>query len=296
MCAIRLDDPVFIIGNPRSGTSLLRLLLTCHSQILIPPECGFIIWLKEKFSGWTKSDNGSASKIKLFVDELFACKKFDTWLMDKGLIEEQILIHQPAAYAELCALVYCAFGTSTGKSFKVWGDKNNFHLNHLNELSELYSNARFLHIVRDGRDIACSYREVMAAKSNSPYAPRLATGIEEIALEWSNNVLKIDAFMSQMQGEAAMTIRYEDLVKTPASIMTSICEWLGMAFEAEMLEFYSVNRTKKIEPELTLDWKKQTLQPINDKFVSRYTCLLSAAEIHEFQKIASAAFKRFCYE
>lgn len=295
MSIIKLDSPLFIIGSPRSGTSLLRLILTSHSQILVPPECGFIIWLHTKYANWQRSDNNNGSRLTSFLDDLFESKKFDTWLLDKTFIKDQIVARQPENYAELCGVVYATFGMTTGKDFSMWGDKNNFHINHLGELLNLYKKARFLHIVRDGRDVACSYREVMAAKSKSPYAPKLETNITNIALEWSNNVMKIDSFMTLMPREATMTIRYEDLVLNSSSSVMAICEWIGMPFEADMLNFYQQNKSKKLEPELTMDWKKRTLQPISDDTLGRYASLLSNEEQDEFLAVAAIALCRFSY-
>ena len=288
------ESPLFIIGSPRSGTSLLRLILTSHSQILIPPECGFMIWLRPKYGNWSLAEN-TTLLVESFLEDLFECKKFDTWQLNRKLIEGQILDSKPASYAELCRAVYASFGTSINKHFKIWGDKNNFHLHHLDELLELFKTARFLHIVRDGRDVACSYREVMAAKSKSPYAPNLKTNITDIALEWSTNVMKIDAFMSRMPREVAMTIRYEDLVRTPSSSVISICDWLGIAYEADMLEFHRINISKKLEPELTLDWKKRTLQPISNETVGRHIKLFSDNDNLAFLNICSDVLHRFFY-
>jgi hypothetical protein len=289
------NRPLFIIGNPRSGTSLLRLILTSHSCILIPPECGFIIWLHEKYADWQITDNNDIIKVELFLNDLLTCKKFDTWLLDRAIIEMQIHDNQPETYAELCCVVYSSFGLIVGKTLGIWGDKNNFHLNYLNQLLNLYKNARFLHLVRDGRDVACSYREVMATPSNSPYAPILKTNITDIALEWSSNVIKIDSFLSTMPHEAAMTIRYEDLVLSPQSILMSICEWLSLPFEVDMLNFHQQNKIKKLEPDLTIDWKKRTLHPISDATVRRYTNLLSNEEQDEFLGVAASALRRFSY-
>jgi hypothetical protein len=295
MCLNNQNSPLFIIGNPRSGTSLLRLILTSHSYILIPPECGFVIWLHQKYADWQGIDSGNTIKVKSFLNDLVACRKFDTWFLDPAIIEIQIYECQPKTYAELCEIVYSSFRFVVGKSFSIWGDKNNFHLHYLHELLNLYKNARFLHIARDGRDVACSYREVMSVKSNSRYAPHLETEIMGIALEWSSNLKKIDSFMSTRPHEAAMTIRYEDLVLKPRPTIMAICDWLGVVFEEVMLNFNQQNILKKLEPDLTIDWKKRTLQPISGATVGRYAELLSKEEQDEFLCGAGNMLRRYSY-
>ena len=289
------NSPLFIIGNPRSGTSLLRLILTSHSCILIPPECGFIIWLYEKYNNWQMQDTNNTNRVHSFLDDLLACKKFDTWLLKRAIIETQIHNNQPQNYAELCKVVSYSFGLVTGKNLIIWGDKNNFYIHHLNKLRSLYKDAKFLHLVRDGRDVACSYREVMANQSNSPYAPKLGTNIADIALEWSNNVMKVDSFISTLSSESAITIRYEDLVLMPTPVIMKISDWLGVPFETDMLNFHQQNKMKKLEPDLTIDWKKRTLQPISDATVKRYTSLLSKEEQDSFLVIAISELQRFLY-
>lgn len=289
------NNPLFIIGNPRSGTTMLRLILTSHSEVLIPPECGFIIWLKEKYSNWQRQDNDIHERRSSFIDDLFASKKFDTWHLDKKLIDEQITVCQPENYADLCGVVYASYGVSIGKKFSVWGDKNNFYINHMGDLLGLYGEARFLHIVRDGRDVACSYREVMAKKSNSPYAPKLNTDISNIAMEWFSNVMKVDSFINMMPRNQVMTVRYEDLVMHSSETARSMCEWLGLPFENEILNFHQQNREKNLEPELTMDWKQRTMQPISDETIGRYKSILGKDELIQFELVAEQALGRFDY-
>lgn len=296
MSELIVDSPLFIIGNPRSGTSLLRLILTSHSKILIPPECGFIIWLSQIYSEWNQLDTHDSAKRKKYLDDLLACKKFETWGLSREKIEHQIITRKPQNYAQLCAIVYEAYGENIGEKFSIWGDKNNFHIHHLRELYDLYGKARFLHIVRDGRDVACSYREVMKERSNSPYAPKLDTEISAIAEDWSSNVMKIQTFMESIPAVHVMTIRYEDLVSFPESTISSICNWLDVGFESEMLDFYRKNLAKSLEPSLTLDWKKRTMEPISQDTVGRHKNILTDDEESIFLSLADSVLRKFDYQ
>ena len=269
--------------------------MTSHSQILVPPECGFIIWLYAEYGDWHLIDSMGTIKLDTFIDDLFKCKKMDTWGINKTDVKKQILIHQPISYPELCAVIYATYALNIGKSFRIWGDKNNFYLYHLDELLELYENARFLHVVRDGRDVACSYREVMHVKMDSPYAPKLETDVGDIAMKWAGNIIKIDSFMSLLSSHNAMTIKYEDLVTEPLNIISDICKWADIPFEAGMLDFYKNNKKNRLEPKLTMDWKKRTLKPISSETVGRYVQLLSKKEQSEFNESAYDALNLFGY-
>lgn len=292
---MNIQQPLFVIGSPRSGTSLLRLVLTNHSEIIIPPECGFIVWLHGKFSSWNKRDSINPATREQFLNELYACKKFDTWALDKATLDGLISDHQPSNYATLCALVYLAYMSKLGRSATIWGDKNNFHIDHLPLLDEIFPDARFLHIVRDGRDVACSYREVMNKKSASPYAPNLKTDIESIANEWSANVNKVACYLDELSNAKQTTVRYEDLVLQPESVLSEICSWLNVSYEPQMLAFHETNKCKQLEPFLTMDWKQRTVEPISADTVGRYRVLLSVEEQHLFNLAAGQSLAKYGY-
>jgi hypothetical protein len=291
-----IDQPLFVIGNPRSGTSLLRLILSSHSEIIIPPECGFIIWLYPNFKDWVLMDSSTPSARGKYLDSLFASKKFDTWGLKRMLLNNLIIERQPYDYATLCALTYLAYASKHSSKPTIWGDKNNFHTDFLPTLSEIYPNARFLHLVRDGRDVACSYREVMKQKSLSPYAPKLKTDIKSIAIEWSNNVLKVEDYLDSLSSSKRLTIRYEDLVKDTESILSMICTWLKLTYEPQMLEFHDVNKRMQLEPADTMDWKKRTMEPISAGTVERHREMLSVQEGELFNQVSGRALTKFDYK
>ena len=70
---IKSDEPIFVLGGPRSGTTMLRLMISAHHSICIPPECGFALWLHEKYKDWNKSQGYTQ-----FLEDLLASKKFET--------------------------------------------------------------------------------------------------------------------------------------------------------------------------------------------------------------------------
>lgn len=288
-------QPVFIIGSPRSGTSLLRLIATSHSKIIIPPECGFIVWLHDKYGRWNVSDTVDREIRNQYLDDLYACKKFDTWELERDTLETLLLEQNPQDYASLCAAVVIAFGRKLKESPIVWGDKNNFHTDYLPLLQRIYPEARFLHIVRDGRDVACSYREVMEHRSASPYAPRLPTDIQKIAEEWSSNVLGVERHLGKLPASTRRLVRYEDLVENPQLEIMSICRWLELPFEEQMLRPHEVNGKLNLEPALTLNWKRRTLEPVSTDTVGRFQELLSVEEKARFASVAGDTLSLFGY-
>ena len=291
----QLEFPLFILGSPRSGTSLLRLMLTSHSHILIPPECGFIVWLSDLYDDWCVEDNDSI-RLNLFVDDLLECRKFETWGLAQEEVVEYISLGRPETYAELCVAVVAVYAKKFGEVSQLyWGDKNNFYLNHIEKLYELFPNAKFLHIVRDGRDIVCSYREVMNIQSSSPFAPKFPVKIADISSRWSEDVLGVDESFRALPSAQCMTLKYEDLVANTPDTLAALCEWLGLSYECGMELFYIRNKELNLEPALTLDWKKRTLTKVSDETVGRYKKFLNKDELLEFNYAACDALRRYNY-
>lgn len=265
-----MSNPVFVLGNPRSGTSLLRLMLTSHPELVIPPEAGFMCWLAEKYACFSRADWCDSSKVALFCADVVGSKKFDTWNLPPREVMASFTVNTPETYAEACECVYKAFVQKTKPSATRWGDKNNFHCTKMHVLRSLFPKAQFLHIVRDPRDVACSYRDVMNRESNSPYRPKLPVASEQIAQQWVENVSNIRNAFEQMPIWQRSIVRYEDLVTSPRKTLSGICKWLGLEFDPQMLRFNEKNKAECLEPETTLDWKRRTLDPVTSNRAGRY--------------------------
>lgn len=289
------QQPVFIIGSPRSGTSLLRLMMTSHSQIMVPPECGFLVWLANHYGDWAEKDIFNQQRLCNYLNELQECRKFDTWELGSHEIKAKILQIKPVNYSQLSSCVYLAYAEKLGRQSVIWGDKNNFYLEHIPELIKLYPQARFIHIVRDGRDIACSYREIQQRPSSSPYSPNLPIDLVTIARQWSSNLSKILEDLSVLKAEQKLTISYEHLVTEPQVVMQKVVDFLVVDYEPAMLDFYLSNQNQQLEPIALMDWKQRTLEPVSAKTVGRFLTELTVDEIKVFQESARECLQTFEY-
>lgn len=286
--------PVFIIGNPRSGTTLLRLIVNAHTELIVPPECGFLLWWREKYGDWTEADSRSVQRLSAFLTDLQQSRKIETWEVDWSQSIPFFQQRPPHNYAELGSRVYEYYSLQkTGRMLR-WGDKNNFHIQHLPAIFELYPRVQLLFIIRDGRDVACSYLDLARREINSEYAPRLPSHVEHIAKEWRNNNDKalgdIERLGLQQQRHI---LRYEDLVSRPEPTIQAICRFLEVPYEKEMLQFFAHQAAK--EPKEFLQWKERTVKPITTAQVGRYRRDLSPEQIDQFESIAGDLLRRFEY-
>jgi len=286
-------EPVFIIGNPRAGTTLLRLMLTCHPRIHIPPECGFAVWLRHGFGGWQTGD--CDGRLDEFLEALAGSRKFETWQLSKGEVRTFLAARSPSSYGELVAAVYACHAAAHGKDGCRWGDKNNFHLDHILEIKALFPEVRFVHIVRDPRDIVCSYRELNRRRIDSPYQPKLADEVGEIAAQWRRNIRIIRKAFELFHWQGVYEIRFDDLVREPEDSLRSACRFLDEEFDPAMLAYHEANRSSLLEPREFLLWKEKTLEPPRADRIERFRKELNDREIETVMRAAGREMDLYDY-
>jgi hypothetical protein len=284
-----MKPPIFVIGNPRSGTTLLRLMLTCHRNIVIPPECGFAVWLYPNYKTW------DAEKRHLFAHDVLQCRKIETWNWQADGLAPFLETRAPQCYADAVALVYEWYGICQGRRVERWGDKNNYYLNHIATLHEMFPAALFVHIVRDGRSVACSYKRLATAQLESPYAPRLPTEVRDIAAEWVRNIGVINAGFRCVGAAQRFEMRFEDLLLAPERTLRAVCRFLDEPYDPEMLDYDKKNRETMLEPAEFAGWKAKTLQPLLTSESQPYLVELTSAERSTFESVASAELMRYGY-
>lgn len=274
---------VFILGNPRSGTSLLRLMLNSHPAIAAPPESGFLHWWYPKYKYWNAEDSQSTEKVLCFIDDILTSKKIETWCIDKNKLVEFIHERKPLSYSELGSLVYIFWAMTNRKSPYVIVDKNNYYIHHLNDLISIWPDAKFIFLIRDGRDVACSYLDIEKLETTSPYKPVLPTTIKTIAEEWQRNNSNIYEFLNTLPKERWRMIKYEDIVMNTRIALIELVSFLNLEFSEQMLLYYLANN----EPASTMDWKKKTLEKPDVLNIGRYKSRLKPDDVELFNRIAS---------
>ena len=287
-------EKVFIIGNPRSGTSLFRLMLNAHPKVISPPECGFLHWWFAKYKDWNDLSNTS-NQIDIFINDLKSSKKITNWYLDFEKLKQRIIDIKPQDYATLGEIIYLLFAEQKDKNPILIADKNNYYINHLNDLNEIWPTAKYILVVRDGRDVACSYINMEKLVTDSPYKPILSTDISTIAREWVANNKKCIDFINSLNSTRSFIVRYEDIVTNPKLFLTKVCNFLGIDFDKEMLTYYIKNIELQDEPISTLDWKLKTLESPDKNNIGKHKKELSEANCNEFNAIATSLLQKFNY-
>ena len=281
------DSIFFIIGNPRSGTSLFRLMLNSHPEITVPPESGFMQWLYEKYKDWSLINSNDTKDVELYCKDVMNSKKMETWNLNYSELKNEILRLKPHNYATLSKTVYQLYSKKKG----LIGDKNNYYIHHTQTIKSIWPCTKYIHLIRDGRDVACSYIKLKEMSANSIYAPKMTDDIVEIAKEWSSNITKTTTFL---KNENSLDIRYEDLLSDTINTLEKVCFFLDVPFSTNMLKYYT-NKNHD-EPIETIEWKEKTRESIDTSNSGKFRKTLSEKDILSFNTIAINQLKAYHYE
>jgi hypothetical protein len=267
-------------------------MLQNNKAIVAPPESGFSHWWLSKWGSWGKENNDEET-VSLFVDDVLGSRKIELWKLECSYLKSIILYEKPNNYNELTQCIYLAYGLNY-EDVKVIADKNNYYIKHLDDLPKIWPNAKYLYIIRDGRDVACSYLDVSMLNSKSPYKPIFPKTIGQIAEEWEKNNLSIEEFLAKSRRESLM-IKYEDLVLNPTNTLLEICKFLNVEFDNQMLSYYESSSQNNQEPSELLDWKTKTMEKPDGNRVKRFLKDLGGQEIEVFNKVAAHSLHHFGY-
>ena len=264
-----------IVGVPRSGTTLLRLMLDRHPELAIPPETWFLADLA-----------ALTGRPGVEVDELLgAIMGPGTW-PDFGLSVEALRsVLVPGDPAAAARAFYRMYAERHAKPR--WGDKT--PTDELEAIRRLLPEARFIHVIRDGRDVAASWRTMWFAPSSD---------VGELAALWRDRIERTRA-----RGERAghyLEVRYEQLVTDPEPELRRICAHVELAFDPAMLTHHETavrrlaehqGRTDSagrvvLTQEQRLRQQASTMGPLDPSLIGRWRTLLTSDEARRFDDVA----------
>jgi hypothetical protein len=234
---------VFLIGSARSGTTLLRRIVDAHPLIAISPETHWVPRFYEKRIGVTEEGTITSE----LVPQVIGYRRFPRFDLPEEAIEGLARGDQPVSYATFVSGFDDLIGEARGK--RLVGDKTGECARSVATLHELWPAARFVHLIRDGRDVALS---VLNWKEN-PGASRFPTwdddAVMTTALWWSRSVQLARDVGATLPSGLYHELHYEALVTRPEEQCAALCEFLDLPHDDAMLRFHE-GRTRD-EPGLS---------------------------------------------
>ena len=228
---------VFVVGCPRSGTTLLQRMLDNHPQLAVANDSHFIPRvIKDRPAGIV-----NPPLTPTLVEYARTYHRFYRLGLDAREVEWAA--HGAPTYRAFVGRLYDAYAGKRGKPFA--GEKTPDYCRHIPLLHALFPRARFIHIIRDGRDVALSTME-WANEDKGPGKLELwrTDPLATCALWWRRQV-SIGCHDGRPLGPETYTeVRYEALVQDPEPELRRLSGFLDLEYSPEMAHFFE-GRTKR---------------------------------------------------
>ena len=188
----------FIVGSGRCGSTLMRVMFDAHPDMAVPTELYFSLAPRAE---WLTPDGS------LIVDRVVADLEARPWYprmkLEPGAYRAAIAAEAPTDYADVIRSLYGVYAQAQGKPR--YGNKSPGHVASMPQLLALFPEAKFIHIVRDGRNVALSYME-------HNFGPSDLAGSAEA---WRNRVMRGRRAGAKLGPDRYTEVRYEDLLDDP---------------------------------------------------------------------------------
>ncbi len=225
---------VFIVGCPRSGTTLFRHIVDAHPRITITPEAHWIPRFFEERRGLTPEGMVTAD----LFHQLLENPKFGHFRISREELLTLMPNGQPMSYASFVSGVFDQYGKAQGKALV--GNKTPDSARKIRTLHTLWPEARFVHMIRDGRDVALSFMNWSRVLQKKPgnFPTWKEDPVSTAALWWELNVRCGRKASEWLEPKLYYEIRYESLIANPAAECAALCDFLGLPYDDNMLRFY----------------------------------------------------------
>ncbi|MCG5217255.1 sulfotransferase family protein [Streptosporangium sp. KLBMP 9127] len=221
------DRPLFIVGCPRSGTTLLQLMMHAHPRIAIPPETRFVMAAYQRRLSF--GDLGEAGRRRELAEWVVGRRQ--TRFYELGLDAETVtdeIVDGPGTLGSALGIVLRSYAGRFGKPR--WGDKRPSYFQNIEVLLRLFPDAQFVHLIRDGRDCVASLKEMPWYKGN----------VYSAVSGWAEAIDFARHGAQRMPHGSYHELQYEHLISDPETTLRGLCDFIGEDFDPAMCEPHRV--------------------------------------------------------
>jgi len=275
-----VDRPILVCGCPRSGTTMLQLMLHAHRRIAIPPETRFVLeaYRRRREFGDLAAEANRQRLARWIVD------RPESRFADLGLDAERVaadIVAGPPTLGSAMKAVFRAYAHRFGKPR--WGDKRPAYIANLPVLLRMFPDAQVVHIIRDGRDCVASLKEMRWHRSGlhsaiSAWAQAVDHG------RWAARALPADSYYE---------VRYERLVTHVEDELRKLCGFLGEEYDPAMADPAAV---APVAVPKAKTWHARTREPVGSDRVGRWRHSLDPDEVRLCEAVLGGRLRAQGYE
>jgi Sulfotransferase family len=273
--------PVFIIGCPRSGTTLLRLMLTAHPLVSISSEGAYLGTLRSHLHAYRDlSDAATLTALYNSVLPFLLSEKFLSIPLLNHFLDWTLMFG-----TDLRSII-TFFGTWEARILEKtklawWGDNAPYFGHYIPFFDSIFPECKFILMVRDPRDTSASSKVSLPWRS-----------LDDSVREWEQILLAGLLATYHLGSRRVIQLKYEDLVTQPGKWLRAISDFLGVEYSEQMLEFH---KSWAAHSTATLDHHRNLVKPTFTDSIGRYRHILTQWEITTIQERLYTAMRYYEY-
>ena len=211
--------PVFVGGCPRSGTTLVRVMLDAHPELAIPGETRILVDGYRARARWGSLEDAESRR------------GVARWVVERKVSRHERLSPDAEELVERMAAAPPTIGSVLGAGFELyaerhgkprWGDKRPSLVLNLDAVFAMFPDAQYVNIVRDPRAVVASIRRVGRQQRWGGHG--IAGGVEK----WERSMRAADRWRRRLRSDQFHELRYEDLVADPAAVLEPLVAFLEL--------------------------------------------------------------------
>ncbi len=266
--------PLFIVGVPRSGTALLRALVNSHPEVRISPhESHFIPFFIKKYGSTVNLSESLLQEV--FLRDFYKTPYYRAMIKSGYSFNEaefRELLSKSTSWEPIFRFLLVEFPYGLDKNNKIWGDKTPGYLKHVSLLMNTFPDARFVHILRDPRDISLSVSKTWKKS------------MLRSAEQWRMMLEKLD---TDKLRNNYLLIKYSQLLQKTEVELRNICQFIGVDFYPDMIELQNaVGNLGSTEG-------KRYIVKNN---INKYKTNLSPRKLRRIEEIAYPMLRKFDFQ
>lgn len=276
-------SPIILLGSERSGTNLLRAILDSHSDIASPPPAGFVDALAHLESRYFPQEN--SSRLDQLIEDVITMTKIhhNPWDVELDPVKIKLALTGRSSFWEVFRVVNELYAVSKGRA--VWVSKEPGLFKFIEALSQHLTNAKFIYLVRDGRDVAASMLRGHLHEFHIYFAAHTWVAAQRMCLA---------ALANPMIGSKVHVVKYEELIQNPEIEVSKMMQFIGLPFQQQQLKFHE-NKSVVNHSTKSRFWKNLS-QPIDNKNMGHYEAQFSRRDISVFETIARVEMDKLGYQ
>jgi hypothetical protein len=267
------------VSSGRSGLTLLRMIFDSHPDLAVAHEPRFLATMAPNHARYEVAGGIDSGR---FLDDLYAVPNFRRLGLAQSEVRAALESERPTGFAEAVRIVFAMYAQSRGKT--MYGDKTPLYVSFIEPIAAVLPETRFVHLIRDGRDTVLAYLE----RDKGP------ADVAEGAFHWRLRVSRGHVSGARLGSDRYREFHYEDLIDDPEGTVGAICDYLGLGFHPEMLDYQATAERFLSEAKNPADHQHLTMAPTKGLIDWRQS--MSAQDLATFEAIAGDTLESVGYQ